>query len=323
MQDDLLVVNHLTTEFFNENSILKAVDDVSFYVKKGEILGIVGESGCGKSVTAMSILCLIPETQGKVSDGEILFEGQDLLKLPKKEFQKIAGKDISMIFQEPLSSLNPLLTCGFQVSEQLMFHLQMDKKSAEKRSVELFELVGIPYPEKRVKEFPHQLSGGMRQRVMIAMAIACNPKLLIADEPTTALDVTIQAQIVQILKGLQKESGMSVIFITHDLGLIADVADRVMVMYAGNIVEIADVKDFFHEQKHPYTEGLLKALPLPHSKRKRLFVIEGTVPDLTQTIQGCIFYDRCYCRQERCKKAKPTLVDLGNNRYVACWLRNK
>ena len=199
----------------------------------------------------------------------------------------------------------------------------MNKKAAAKRAVELLELVGIPCPEKRAKEFPHQLSGGMRQRVMIAMAIACNPKLLIADEPTTALDVTIQAQIIKILKNLQKESGMSVMFITHDLGLIAEVADRVMVMYAGNIVEAADVNDFFYEQLHPYTRGLLKALPPVDHKNKRLYMIEGTVPDLTHDIQGCKFYDRCHCRKEHCQKGKPSLIDMGKNHFVACWLYNK
>ena len=320
MQEELLTVNHLKTEFYHGKELMPAVDDISFRVKKGEILGIVGESGCGKSVTAMSIMRLIPERAGKITSGEILFNGVDLHKLPYKEFLKHSGCDISMIFQEPLSSLNPLHTCGHQIAESLMLHKGMKKAAAMAEAVRLMELVGIPFPEKRVGEYPHQLSGGMRQRVMIAMSVACKPKLLIADEPTTALDVTIQAQIITILKDLKEKIGMSVLFITHDLGLIANVADRVITMYAGNIVEEAEMHDFFRRQRHPYTQGLLKSLPNPNSKDARMYVIEGMVPSIREKIVGCKFYDRCTRRVDRCKEARPPLVTLESDRRVACWL---
>lgn len=320
MEENLLCVENLVTGFFSETGLVQVVDKVSFNVKKGEILGIVGESGCGKSVTSMSIMRLIPETQGKISSGSILFEGNNLLKMNKKDFSRIAGKDISMIFQEPLSSLNPLLTCGFQIVESLRYHEKLNKKEAWAKAIELLRIVGIPLPEKRAKEYPHQLSGGMRQRVMIAMAIACNPKLLIADEPTTALDVTIQAQIIDLIKRLKRELKMSVIFITHDMGIIADVADRVLVMYAGNVIEQALVENFFSNPLHPYTRGLLKAIPRADQKKEKLYMIEGTVPDPKTPIQGCKFRDRCSCAMDICKVQKPPMIEYEQNRQVLCWL---
>ena len=320
MGEKLLNINHLTMEFYNEGKPLRAVDNVSFEVRKGEILGIVGESGCGKSATSMCIMRLIPEKAGRVIGGSVEFEGKDILGMKKKKFSEITGKEISMIFQEPLSSLNPLLTCGYQIAENLMLHEHMKKKEALKKAVELLEVVGIPFPEKRVNEYPHQMSGGMRQRVMIAMAIACDPKLLIADEPTTALDVTIQAQILELIKKLRKEKDMSVMFITHDMGVIAEIADYVMVMYAGNIMEKADVKTFFKNPLHPYTQNLLKAIPGVSSKKEKLYMIPGTVPDLTEQVAGCKFYDRCEKRREICCRQCPPVVHYENGHDVSCWL---
>lgn len=319
MGEILLDVKDLVTEFYGEDGRVKAVDHVSFHVKKGEILGVVGESGCGKSVTSMSVMRLIPENLGRVAEGMITFEGKNTLDMSKKEFSRITGKEISMIFQEPLSSLNPLLTCGYQIVETIRYHEAISKKEAWEKAIGLLDMVGIPMPEKRAREYPHQLSGGMRQRVMIAMAIACNPKLLIADEPTTALDVTIQAQILDIIKRLRKELGMAVMFITHDMGVIAEVSDRVMVMYAGSIVEEAPVKKFFANPIHPYTRGLLKAIPRPDQKKERLFMIEGTVPKISDDIQGCKFYDRCDCAIEICKSQKPPMVESEEGQRVLCW----
>lgn len=320
MQDILLEVKSLTTVFFDGKKQSVAVDNISFDVKKGEILGIVGESGCGKSVTSMSIMRLIPENVGKVVKGEAIFNGIDLLKLPQKEFKNYSGKEISMIFQEPLSSLNPLHTCGDQVSEMLVLHEGMKKKEAMNEAVRLLDLVGIPAPEKRAKEYPHQLSGGMRQRVMIAMSVACKPKLLIADEPTTALDVTIQAQIIKIIKDLKEKIKMSVMFITHDMGLVANVSDRVIVMYAGVIVEEAPTRDFFKKQYHPYTAGLMKAIPNPELKQERLYTIEGSVPSIKEEIVGCKFYERCEKRCDICAKERPQLIEVEPKHKTACWL---
>ena len=319
MDEILLDVKDLVTEFYGEDGRVKAVDHVSFHVKKGEILGVVGESGCGKSVTSMSVMRLIPENLGRVAEGVITFEGKNTLDMSKKEFSRITGKEISMIFQEPLSSLNPLLTCGYQIVETIRYHETISKKEAWEKAIGLLDMVGIPMPEKRAREYPHQLSGGMRQRVMIAMAIACNPKLLIADEPTTALDVTIQAQILDIIKRLRKELGMAVMFITHDMGVIAEVSDRVMVMYAGSIVEEAPVKKFFANPIHPYTRGLLKAIPRPDQKKERLFMIEGTVPKISDDIQGCKFCDRWDCAIEICKSQKPPMVESEEGQRVLCW----
>lgn len=322
MGKEILRVENLVTEFWGEAHPVKAVDGISFRVNEGEVLGIVGESGCGKSVTSMSVMRLIPERAGGVTEGTITFAGNDILTMSKKDFSKIEGKELTMIFQEPLSSLNPLLTCGFQIVESLRYHEKISKKDAWKRAVELLDMVGIPMPKKRAKEYPHQLSGGMRQRVMIAMAIAGNPRLLIADEPTTALDVTIQAQILDILKRLQKERNMAMMFITHDMGVIAEMSDRVIVMYAGNIVEEAPVKQFFKDPLHPYTRGLLRAIPRPDKKQERLFMIEGTVPGLGDQykIRGCKFCDRCKSALPVCKEKRPDMKDMGNGQKTACWL---
>ena len=322
MAKEILRVENLVTEFWGEDHPTKAVDGVSFHVNEGEILGIVGESGCGKSVTSMSVMRLIPEQAGGVTSGTIKFDGRDTLSMEKKEFSKIEGKDLTMIFQEPLSSLNPLLTCGYQIVETLRYHEKISKKEAWAKAEELLEMVGIPMPAKRAREYPHQLSGGMRQRVMIAMAIACNPKLLIADEPTTALDVTIQAQILDILKRLRQERNMAVMFITHDMGVIADVSDRVIVMYAGNVVEEAPVTQFFKNPLHPYTKGLLKAIPRPDMKNERLYMIKGTVPGPEEqyAMKGCKFCDRCEHAFPKCREERPAMKDMGNGQKTACWL---
>lgn len=320
--EELLRVEHLVTEFYGKEFPVRAVDDVSFHVDKGEILGIVGESGCGKSVTSMSVMRLIPEKAGKVSNGKIYFSGRDILQMKKKDFSEIQGKEISMIFQEPLSSLNPLQTCGFQVVETLLRHEKMERRDAWKKAAELFDMVGIPAAQKRIREYPHQMSGGMRQRVMIAMAIACNPRLLIADEPTTALDVTIQAQILDIIRNLRKNMGMSVIFITHDMGVIAEIADRVLVMYAGNIVEEAPVIEFFAHPLHPYTQGLLKAIPRADEKRDELYMIPGTVPNAKEQaeMKGCKFYPRCKAHKQICIEERPQMKECSKNHKVACHL---
>ncbi len=322
MEKELLRVENLVTEFYGKEYPVRAVDQVSFQVNKGEILGIVGESGCGKSVTSMSVMRLIPEKAGRVTEGRILFSGRDILTMNKREFSRIQGKEMSMIFQEPLSSLNPLQRCGDQIVESLCYHEHMKKREAMDKAVSLLEMVGIPMPEKRVREYPHQLSGGMRQRVMIAMAIACNPRLLIADEPTTALDVTIQAQILDIIRRLREEMGMAVIFITHDMGVIADISDRVLVMYAGNTVEEAPVKQFFKNPLHPYTQGLLKAIPRPDEKKDRLYMIPGTVPGPKEQrmMKGCRFCDRCPHVMSRCREIRPAMTEVEKGHKTACHL---
>lgn len=320
MGERLLSVEHMSMEFYNEKKPVRAIRDVSFHVDEGEILGVVGESGCGKSVTSMCIMRLIPEKAGHVTEGKVIFQGKNILETDRKAFSKVVGKEMSMIFQEPLSSLNPLLTCGYQIAENLILHEKIKKKEAMKKAVRLLETVGIPFPEKRAKEYPHQLSGGMRQRVMIAMAIACSPKLLIADEPTTALDVTIQAQILEIIKKLRDERGMSVMFITHDMGVIAEMADKVMVMYAGSVVEKADVKSFFKNPRHPYTKNLLKAIPRIDKDIDKLFMIPGTVPDLSEEISGCRFCQRCKERVKICNEKEPPTVITEDGHEVTCWL---
>ena len=289
----LLEVRNLKTQFKGKDGIVKAVDDVSFYIDRGETLGVVGESGSGKSVTAMSILRLV-QPPGKVAGGEILFEGRDLLKLDEKEMRKVRGKEIAMIFQDPMTSLNPVLTVGRQLSEPLITHMGLTRPQALKESVNLLKMVGIPNAAERVKSFPHHFSGGMRQRVMIAMALACRPKLVIADEPTTALDVTIQAQILELLEKLQAETGTSVMIITHALGVVAGMADRINVMYAGHIVETASSEELFENPRHPYTMGLLKSIPrLDEARRGRLEPIKGSPPDLLDLPKGCPFVSRC------------------------------
>jgi peptide/nickel transport system ATP-binding protein len=319
---ELLEVRGLRTEFVTQEGILPAVDRISFSIKPGEILGLVGESGCGKSVTALSLLRLV-SPPGRVAAGEILFEGQDLLQVPEKDMQKIRGNKISMVFQEPMTSLNPVMSIGDQVGETLIIHKGYTKKEARFSSIELLNSVMIPDPEKRVHEYPHQLSGGMRQRVMIAMAIACKPVLMIADEPTTALDVTIQAQILQLLQNLRQEFGLSILLITHALGVVAEVVDRVIVMYAGKIVEEASVHEIFESPKHPYTTGLLDSIPrilYQGEKAKRLKTIDGAVPDLLHLPSGCSFFDRCSARMDVCKTAFPEESWVNRQHRVACYL---
>src|SRR5712672_3317053 len=317
----LLEVGSLQTHFRTPEGINRAVDGVSFHVGEGETLAIVGESGCGKSVTAMSLMRLIPEPPGKIA-GAIRFAGRDLLQLSDREMRAIRGNDISMIFQEPMTSLNPVLTVGRQIGETLRLHEGLDGKVAETRAVEMLTLVGIPEPRWRVRDYPHQLSGGMRQRVMIAIALACNPKLLIADEPTTALDVTIQAQILDLMADLKKRVGAAIIVITHDLGVVAEVAERVIVMYAGRKVEEAKVADLFRAPRHPYTQGLLAAVPRLGSSlagaNAKLAEIPGVVPSLKDRIAGCVFATRCALARDVCRQVAPALEEKATGHVVAC-----
>jgi oligopeptide/dipeptide ABC transporter ATP-binding protein len=309
----LLEVKHLVTEFQTDEGTLRAVDDVSFEIPRGGTVGIVGESGCGKSVTSLSILRLV-QKPGRVASGEIRFEGRDLLALSEAEMRKLRGAAISMIFQEPMSSLNPVYTVGDQIAESIVLHQGKSKRQALARAVELLALVGIPSPAERVRAYPHQLSGGMRQRVMIAMALACEPKLLIADEPTTALDVTIQAQILELLGRLRQQLGMAVMLITHDLGLVAEFAEEVVVMYAGRVVERAQVRELFARPRHPYTRGLLRSVPsyADNARKTRLPTIPGVVPDLRRLPAGCRFQDRCPDRFAPCTIAEPPLFPVGD-----------
>jgi len=317
----LLEVENLQTHFRTPEGVNRAVDGVSFEVGEGETLAIVGESGCGKSVTASSILRLVPEPPGKIA-GAIRFEGRDLLKLAEREMRRIRGKDISMIFQEPMTSLNPVLTVGRQIGETLRLHQGLDRKAAEARAIEMLVLVGIPEPRRRLREYPHQLSGGMRQRVMIAIALACSPKLLIADEPTTALDVTIQAQILELMRSLKHRVGAAIVLITHDLGVVAEVAERVMVMYAGRKVEEAPVADLFRSPRHPYTQGLLGAVPKLGASLSggatRLAEIPGLVPSLKGRIQGCVFANRCPQATDLCRSLAPALTLKAPGHVAAC-----
>ena len=319
MSEMLLEVKGLKTDFISEGVQRRIIDDVSFSLAKGEILGVVGESGSGKSVTAKSILRLIPSPPGKIVGGEIVFDGRDILKLGINELRSIRGNDISMIFQEPMSSLNPVFTCGNQIIEAIMLHQGSSPAEAREKAVEMLKMVGIQMPERRVDCYPHELSGGMRQRVMIAMALSCNPKLLIADEPTTALDPTIQAQILELIGKIQKELGMAVMYITHDLGVVAETCDRVMVMYAGRIVEKATVHDLFRQAAHPYTQGLLKSVPRLHAKKERLHSIEGMVPHFAEMPIGCAFHPRCPYADEQCVKERPVLQTVGTQHEAACW----
>jgi peptide/nickel transport system ATP-binding protein len=319
----LLELVDLHTTFDTSAGTIHAVDGVSFRVPRGGTLGVVGESGCGKSVTSLSILRLVASPPGRIASGKILFEGRDLLTLPEREMRALRGKSIAMIFQEPMTSLNPVYTVGQQIGEVLTLHEGLDKPAARKKSIELLQLVGIPAPERRVDAHPHELSGGMRQRVMIAMAIACKPKLLIADEPTTALDVTIQAQILDLLARLRRELGMGIVLITHDLGVVAEFVDEVVVMYAGRVVERAKTSELFAEPLHPYTQGLLASVPgaLPNadkSAHKRLRTIEGMVPDLAHLPSGCRFRDRCTQAIARCAEVDPPLLAVRAGRAVAC-----
>jgi oligopeptide/dipeptide ABC transporter ATP-binding protein len=317
MTEPLLSLRHLVTAFDTDEGYLRAVDDVSFDVLPGRTLGIVGESGCGKSVTALSILRLIPSPPGFVESGESLFRGQDLFKLSEADMRRIRGNDISMIFQEPMTSLNPVYTVGSQIIEAIRIHRSMSRRNAKTRAIELLDLVGIPAPAERVDSYPHTLSGGMRQRAMIAMALACEPRLLIADEPTTALDVTIQAQILDLLRSLQDELGMSIIFISHDLGVMAEFTHEIAVMYAGKIVEHAQTQELFRTPRHPYTRGLLRSLPSQRNRGERLPTIRGIVPDLRSLPPGCRFQDRCDLVTDACRSEEPELRQVLQTE-VAC-----
>jgi peptide/nickel transport system ATP-binding protein/oligopeptide transport system ATP-binding protein len=319
MSEKLLEVNGLKTYFYTDRGVVKAVDGVSFELNEGETLGIVGESGSGKSVTSESIMRLVPNPPGKIVDGEIIFEGQDLLKKSDKEMRKIRGNEISMIFQEPMTSLNPVYTVGDQIAEAIQLHQGLDKKEALDQAVEMLKKVGIPSPEQRVHEHPHQLSGGMRQRVMIAMALSCNPKLLIADEPTTALDVTIQAQILELMHKLKDDFGMAIMLVNHDLGVIAEVCERVVVMYGGRVVEEADVHTLFKDPEHPYTEGLIESIPRVDGREERLNPIRGIVPDPFNFPKGCKFANRCDYVIDKCYEEEPELERINANHQVRCW----
>lgn len=316
-------MENLKTYFYTEDGVVKAVDGVSFEVREGETLGIVGESGSGKSVTPLSIMRLLDQN-GKIVDGKIIFKGRNLLELSENEMRKIRGKEIAMIFQEPMVALNPVFTIGDQIMEAIILHQNVSEKEARKMAIDLLRKVGIPEPEKRVDEYPHQLSGGMRQRAMIAMALSCRPSLLIADEPTTALDVTIQAQILELMKELQKEYGMAIILITHDMGVVAEMSDKVAVMYAGKVVEYGDVKTIFTEPKHPYTYALLESIPRIDVEQERLKSIPGNVPDPLNFPPGCKFHPRCeFFEKGKCDVEEPELEDLDGNHKVRCFFWQK
>jgi peptide/nickel transport system ATP-binding protein/oligopeptide transport system ATP-binding protein len=315
----LLEVHNLRTHFHTDRGLFRAVDGISFGVGRGRTVGLVGESGCGKSVTSLSVMGLVASPPGKVEADAILFEGRDILSLPASERRKLRGSRMSMIFQEPMTSLNPVHTVGQQIIEGVLEHTDLSAKAARDRAIEMLELVRIPSAASRIDDYPHQMSGGMRQRVMIAMALACDPKLLIADEPTTALDVTIQAQILELLKDLQQRLGMAVLIITHDLGVIAEVADEVVVMYAGKIIESAPVRDIFGDPQHPYTIGLLGSIPRLDGERERLSTIEGTVPSPNRQPKGCRFAPRCPFADRRCHEEPPPLRTMGADHAVACW----
>lgn len=315
----LLEVNNLETEFKVKRGTVKAVNGVSFAVDKGEILAVVGESGSGKSVTSLSVMGLIRDP-GRVAGGEILFNGENLLKKNTKEMQAVRGDKISMIFQEPMTSLNPVYRIKDQIMETILTHTTMSKKEALDRAIQMLDLVGIPAPEQRVNDYPHQMSGGMRQRVMIAMALACDPELLIADEPTTALDVTIQAQILDLINRLREKLGMAVLLITHDLGVVAETADKVVVMYCGRVVEQATVEQLFTKPLHPYTQGLLDSIPKMDEDRERLYMIKGIVPDPIHLPKGCSFADRCDKCMDKCREHMPKLAETENGRKVRCFL---
>ncbi len=316
---ELLRVTDLHTEFPTDDGLVKAVDGVSFSIDEGETLGIVGESGCGKSVTAFSVMRLL-QPPGRIASGSIMFRGRDLAKITDAEMRQLRGNEISMIFQEPMTSLNPVYTVGDQIAETLLIHQDITKKDALDQTIDMLRRVGISLPERRVNEYPHQMSGGMRQRIMIAMALACKPKLLIADEPTTALDVTIQAQILELMKELKEQYGMSILFITHDLGVVAEMAQRVVVMYGGQVVEEADVKTLYRRPYHPYTEGLLSSIPRLDQPAGRLHTIEGIVPNPLHLPPGCRFAPRCPYAEDRCNAAPPDLRDAGDGTTARCMI---
>jgi len=321
MNEVLLRVKDLKTYFYTQDGVVKAVDGISFELTRGETLGIVGESGSGKSVTALSILKLIPDPPGKIVSGEIYLDGMDIVALKEKEMQQVRGNEIAMIFQDPMTSLNPVFTIGNQIMETIMLHQRLNKKVAREKTVELLRSVGIPNPEQRIDGYPHQFSGGMRQRAMIAMALSCNPKILIADEPTTALDVTIQAQILQLMNEIKERTNSSIIIITHDLGVIAEMADNIIIMYGGMVVEYSDVNTIFYNSHHPYTWGLLRSIPrLDEVKRERLIPIPGIPPSLIHVPPGCPFSPRCRYAKDVCFKVTPELKNIGRFHKVACYL---
>ena len=323
MAETLLSVHNLKTYFYTDEGVVKAVDGLTYELHKGETLGIVGESGCGKSVHALSVMRLIPTPPGKVVAGELLFEGKNLLHLSDEQMRRIRGNRIAMIFQEPMTSLNPVLTIGEQIAEAVILHQRLDKKAAWERAIEMLERVKMPVARERIKDYPHQFSGGMRQRVMIAMALSCNPSILIADEPTTALDVTIQAQILDLIRELQQEFDMAVIMITHNLGVVAELTDNVVVMYAGKPVEHADVNRIFQDPKHPYTWGLLHSIPKLYERKERLIPIEGQPPSLIDLPPGCPFAPRCQFAMEICVQADPPDYDVGPNHTAKCYLHGE
>lgn len=321
-ESELLSVENLETRFFTREGVVRAVDDVSFTVAQGETLGIVGESGCGKSVTSMSLMRLIPESAGKIVGGRVMFDGADILQMSEKEVRRVRGAKMAMVFQDPMTSLNPVLTVGQQITEAVRLHMDVSKSEARKRTLELLDMVGIPSPELRIDEFPHKFSGGMRQRVMLALALSCNPKLILADEPTTGLDVTIQAQILRLLKRLAAEFQTACILVTHDLGVVAGMAERIHVMYAGQIVEKATTKDLFANPKMPYTWGLLQSIPTLEGERERLQPIQGSPPDLTASQPGCRFAARCQFKRAICEQESPELRPAsgsGGDHEVRCW----
>lgn len=322
-QDTVLEVKNLQTYFYSSEGVAKAVDGVSFTLQKGETLGIVGESGCGKSMTSLSLLRLVPSPPGKIINGEILLNNTDILKLSDEELRKIRGNKISMIFQEPMTSLNPVLSVGEQIAESIRLHQGLSRKEAWQKAVDMIRLVGIPAPEKRAKQEPYQLSGGMRQRIMIAMALACTPDVLIADEPTTALDVTIQAQIIDIIQNLQKQLGMSILFITHDLGVVAEICDKIAVMYAGQVVEEGTTDSLFEKPLHPYTNGLIQSLPKLYEDQEELSTIQGTVPSPYHYPSGCRYAERCPFATELCREKQPELLTIEPEKKVRCWIYSK
>lgn len=322
--EKLLEVKNLRTYFYTDEGVVPAVDDVSFYIKPGESLGVVGESGCGKSVTSLSIMKLIPSPPGKIMEGsEVLFENKNIVALKEREMRSIRGNDISMIFQEPMTSLNPVFKIGDQISEVLILHQNLSRSDAFKRAVEMLKLVNIPDPEKVARQYPHSLSGGMRQRAMIAMALACNPKLLIADEPTTALDVTVQAQILDLMKELKVKINSSIMLITHNLGVVAETCERIIVMYAGKIVEEGSAYEIFEDPMHPYTRGLLKSIPTLNKRSEKLESIQGIVPNPLNMPKGCRFAPRCNNAMDICRAQEPNLTILGEERNVRCFLYSK
>ncbi|MGC5326906.1 ABC transporter ATP-binding protein [Brevibacillus sp. SYSU BS000544] len=320
MQEIMLEVNNLTVNFRNEEDEYTVVNGISFHVKKGETVGLVGESGCGKSITSLSIMRLVPTPPGHIASGEIRYKGTDLLTLKEKEMNAIRGNEISMIFQEPMTSLTPVFTIGRQLDEVILLHTDLSRKAAKAKSIDMLKLVGIPRAEQIYASYPHELSGGMRQRVMIAIGLACAPQLLIADEPTTALDVTIQAQILDLMRELKQKMNTAILFITHDMGVVAEMCDRVIVMYAGEIVEEADVDTLFHHPKHPYTRGLLESIPNMKEKKHRLFSIGGQVPAAGSIRSGCRFRERCSFAFERCEIDDPALFSLAKGHKCRCWL---